>query len=45
MLIPNCGDRLKEIRELMGKGSGYHFPGGMVIKEMAKKGQVWPERE
>lgn len=44
-LIPNSGDRLEEIRELMGKGSGHHFPGGMVIKVMAKKGQVWPEWE
>jgi len=35
----------KEIRELMRKGSGHHFPGGMVIKAMAKKGKVWPERE
>lgn len=32
LLIPNSGDRFKETRELVGEGSGNHFPEGTVTK-------------
>jgi len=37
LLIPNSGDRLKGTRELVGEGSGNHFPKGTVIKATEKK--------
>lgn len=44
LLIPNSGDRLKGTRDLVGEGSGHHFPEGTVIKATAQTGRFGLKR-